>query len=101
MFIATRSRRSALRSASLVGLACLVLAAETFAAWHDADLTAHSTNAPCKICLSISGVTNANVGETIVVALPAPPLRCNPLTPIVVTAALVTPKLARGPPFAV
>jgi hypothetical protein len=47
-----------------------VLAAESFAAWHDADLTAHSTNAPCKICLSISGFTNANVGETIVVALP-------------------------------
>jgi hypothetical protein len=56
----------------LASLAFLLLSAEFLAAWREGDLAAHSTQSPCKICLTANALAAGNVGSNPLTVVPAP-----------------------------
>jgi len=84
----------------LAGLAFLLFAAEVFAAWHEGDLAAHSTQTPCQICLTANALAAGNVGSNPVAVVPPPLGFTETPAAIVELARRITPQLARGPPRA-
>jgi hypothetical protein len=85
---------------ALAAVGLFLIAAETYSAWHRADLTAHASNELCKICLTLSEFTNGNVGHADVSLLPAATSSCD--TPYTATRVFrpIVPQRARGPPIA-
>lgn len=91
-----RRRWRGLAGAFVVGL--LLIAAETYAAWHAVDLDAHQSDDACKICLAVSGFSAANVGAIAAPVDVAPALCCTAQTGTHFTPRHVLPQTARGPP---
>ena len=89
--------KPALKTAALV---CLLLAAEAFAVVHPLNLDAHSTDEPCKICLSVASFGNATVAPLpyLVIDTSAAPLIVLPF--LVTSRSGPTNHFARGPPIA-
>lgn len=86
--------------AVLALLALWLFAAEALAAWHQGDLKSHSSDEPCKICLSLSGFTSGNVATTHLFVGPTPSPQCQTVAPVRRLSRDVTPQRARGPPIA-
>src|SRR5262245_46914347 len=95
-----RKRKPYERLALLVGLTFFLFAAEVFAAWHEADVAAHSSRTPCQICLTVGALATGNVGSSPVAIVPAPLDFTAAPVAIVELARRITPQLARGPPRA-
>jgi len=89
------------RQLALLALLTLSLfAAESLAALHQDDLKAHSSDDPCKICLSLSAFTSGNVATTqLFSSLVQSPL-CEVAVPAQRPTRDVPPHQARGPPGA-
>jgi hypothetical protein len=102
MKVTSKQRTSpcAVRKVAVLAAAGLFLiAAQTFAVWHRVDLEAHSADSVCKICLTVSGFTNANVGHADIALLPAALSSCE--TPYAARRVFrhVIPQRTRGPPI--
>jgi hypothetical protein len=86
--------------AALAAVGLFLIVAETYSAWHRVDLAAHASDGLCKICLTISGFTNGNVGHADISVLPPASSSCD--TPYTASCVFrhVIPQRARGPPIA-
>jgi len=91
------SFRPALQNAALV---CLLLVAEAFAVVHPLDFDAHSTDEPCKICISVASFGAATVANIAVLVIDSasPALVVDPL--VLSSHSRPTSYFARGPPVA-
>lgn len=87
------------RLAVAAAVALFLIAAETYAAWHGADLEAHSSNGLCNICLTISGFAHSNVSHAVVECVPTVSPECVPATSTVFSTRELIPQQARGPPI--
>jgi hypothetical protein len=86
------------RIAALAAVALLLLAAETFAAWHQTDLEAHATDGLCKTCLTISSFSNGNVGHADSFACPVASQSRETAVGMPFAFRSVSTQRARGPP---
>jgi hypothetical protein len=83
---------------ALAVIAVFLIAAETYAAAHRADLETHYADGLCKICLTISGFTDGNIGHAdISLDSPASP-QSNTADESARVFQHVVIRRARGPP---
>ena len=97
--ILRRLRKTGPRVAlSMAALSFVLLAAQHIAFQHDLDLDSHAPDQVCEICITVTGLDEADVGEPLIALAVGDSPRLSVDQPTLFSEALLKHRLARGPP---
>ncbi len=94
------SRSPTARLGALAALLFFFVTAEVFDVVHTLDFKAHQNGQPCKVCLSMTSLGSASVGQTQVFAAEHTVAPLIVMRPKILLSAELPRQSARGPPIA-